>query len=184
MKGRMLFVVITCFAFLLLATGNAKADTTTTFVVNITSGTLNGDVFTGSFTFNAANVMTSFNFNDPYYDPSAFAGGPNWNDSGAGYAYFQLTDPNDWMVWFNPGTQLLDDSFAFGSADLVPNLFLYGTSSDSGGCSGFSPANCFLGDGNGPVTYNTSAVPEPGTLFLMGTGIASLAASRRKRKTA
>jgi hypothetical protein len=184
MKTRALITVMACFAFLLISVGRAKADSTVNFTVTINSGSESGDVFTGSYTYNALDEMTSFAFTDPNWNPAAFPGNtPAWNGSGQGWAYFQLTDPTNWMVWYNQNLGTPDDSFTFGSADLYPDTFLYGTSNSPSdpSCTG---AGCFLDDGSGTVTYNTVATtPEPGTIALFGTGLSGfLGLIRRRRK--
>ena len=185
MKTRALITVMACFAFLTISVGRAKADSTVNFTVTITSGTELGDVFTGSYTYNLLDQMTSFTFTDPNWNPAAFPGNtPEWNGSGEGYAYFQLTDPTDWMVWYNQNLGTPDDSFAFGSADLEPDLFLYGTSNPASdpSCTG---AGCFLEDGQGTVSYSAvGATPEPGTIALFGTGLSGLLGLLRRRRKA
>jgi len=179
MKARAIITVMACFVFLMIAAGQAKADTTVNFTVTITSGTESGDIFTGSYAYDSSNQMTSFAFSDPNWDSSSFTNNsdPAWNNTGQGYAYYQLTNPSDWMVWFNKNTQTQDDSFAFGSANLLPNQFVYGTST---GCG----ADCFYIDGSGTVSYSSTATPEPGTMMLLGTGLFGLLGLMRRRQKA
>jgi hypothetical protein len=185
MKKQAIIAVVACFTFLMISVGRAKADSTVDFTVTINTGSEAGDVFTGSYTYNASDVVTSFTYTDPNWNPAAFPGNtPAWNGSGQGYAYFQITDPTNWEVWFNQNLGTPDDSFAFGSADLAPDAFLYGTSNSPSdpSCTG---AGCFLEDGAGTVSYSSvPATPEPGTIALFGTGISGLVGLLRRRKKA
>ena len=121
-----------------------------------------------SSTYNGSDQMTSFTFTDPAWDSTSFTDptSAEWNNTGSGYAYYQLTDPTNWMVWFNPNLGTTDDSFAFGSADILPDQFIYGTSNppDDSDCAG--GAGCFLGDGEGTVSYSTVSTPEGGFALL------------------
>ena len=182
MKKRALIAFVACFTFLMISVGRAKADSTVNFNVTITSGSETGDVFTGSYTFNGLDEMTSFSFTDPNWNPASFPGNTSaWNGSGQGY--YQLTNPSDWMVWYNQNLGTLDDSFAFGSADLFPDEFIYGTSNTVACAPG--GAGCFQNDGTGTISYSsTAATPEPGTIALFGTGLSGLVGLLRRRRKA
>jgi hypothetical protein len=195
MKTRALIAVMACFAFLMILVGHAKADTPVNFTVTINTGSEMGDVFTGSYTYNSSNQMTSFTFNDPNWDSTAFTGStsPAWNGSGQGYAYFQVTDPTNWLVWFNANNQTPDDAFAFGFPSsahnaLAPYLFYYGAPGGAG--SGCENAGCFFEDGSGTISFNgipaslPTPTPEPGTMLLLGTGITGLVGLLRRRQKA
>jgi hypothetical protein len=163
----------------LLAATVAHADTTDTqtFSVLITAGTLAGDTFNGSYTWDASvsTDLTSFNFNLP-----------GWVDAttNQGATLADLNNPSSDGVgldlFYAPAPIGSPDAFAFfGGTGPYADFFTYGTTLVVNG--EFSDA------GSGEVTYgaitSSGATPEPGTFLLLASGLAAgFGAVRRKLK--
>jgi hypothetical protein len=163
----------------LLAVTAAHADTTDTqtFSVLINSGTLSGDTYTGSYTWDASvnTQLTSFNFNLPGWVDATTNNGATLADLGAAFAPY--SDGTGLELFYAPAPIGNPDAFAFFGGS---GFFTYGTTLVVNGE--------FADDGSGEVTYGaitstSSATPEPGTFLLLASGLAAgLGAVRRKLK--
>lgn len=156
-----------------------------------------------TMSFSSAARADDFDLNFVLFSPSQTA---NPGDTVSFVGALQDTDDNDFL-WIDSdsyslqGPLIIDDSglflnfnqyffpdeddfgviFAITLPDDIPTGTYLGTFSLFGG---FGPDETdFLGSQNFSITTvnnNTSAVPEPSTLFLLGTGLTCFAGCKRK----
>jgi hypothetical protein len=154
---------------LIALVASAKADITdqVNFTVSITSGTENGDIFTGSYTYDPTKVslpgnapLLSFSFSDPAWSGMTLSS-PD--------IVFQLVTPLglELAVVPTPTTGTPDNGFLFSGTS-----FIYGTTSAA--LPGFFASNT---DGLGTVSYGipiSITTPEPSTQWLLISGLLSV----------
>jgi hypothetical protein len=119
-----------------------------------------------------------------WYDNLYYPGANAPNTSGGQFDYYGLlfyvgpsNDPTEWEVnfWANTSTTYQLEEALTGAGFLSSST---GIGITSPGNSNSPPSG-----GNGPAGPEISAVPEPGSLFLLGTGLLCLACfASRKRK--
>jgi hypothetical protein len=172
--SRLLTVVL---AFALFAAVRASAGESQSFTLYIDSGTLTGNTYTGSYTWDPAvsDNLTSFTTDYPGW-VDATENGATLLDSDFAWAY---SDGTGLMLFFAPGPNGNPDAFSFeGGTGAYADEFDYGST--------ILAANAFLFNGQGTVDYGPitgTAVPEPGSFGLLATGlVGALGAIRRKRK--
>jgi hypothetical protein len=152
----------------------AKADAieTVTFTVDITSGPETGDVYTGSYSYDATVLaadstapLLTFTFTDP-----AWTG---YTLSSPGVAQAKMLGPaaTDFDVFFAPGTSTADNAFDIGEGEIG-----YGTTTIEG------VAFLEIGPGGGgTVSYDSfTSTPEPRSIALLAIGLIGLLPFRRK----
>nr|WP_294506155.1 PEP-CTERM sorting domain-containing protein [uncultured Rhodopila sp.] len=162
-------------ALLSLAASAAHADTLFTFTDNFASG----DVVTGSFDGTAhGNLITGLSNISVSFDGVAF------NGNGSLLAFHMATStewqPGGAVASFD-GTQ---NNFLFQDRTAT-QLYLDVSGQEIGALNNYIPYPETGNDASGPNTWTISAVPaavpEPGTLALLGIAFAGIGLARRRK---
>jgi hypothetical protein len=153
-------------ALLLISAGASKADTLFQYEGNVMSGCnceLEGTfTFTGSFADNT-NAVKTWDFSDGTHELT------NLNSTGAFGSYIGSDNFREWSFHIS-SPKLLFISYYYGSGFEATDLSFF---MDSQTMFGYEQGN------RGTLTQITT--PEPGTLLLVGVGLAGLLLKKRKR---
>jgi len=158
---------------------SAKADRTNqvTFTVNITTGPLSGDTFTGSFTYDATTLamtgdasVLSFTFTYPSWAGQSLSS-PGLIDHGVDNDGLPAVPAELTGFFFAPApVGAPDNAFSISGTG-----FIYGSTTIVG--------NDFTQDGFGSVTYGTPGpvtAVEPSSLALIPLGLGALLLMRKR----
>ena len=162
-------IQVWCIAFLwLLATGTSLAATVPyTFEVNIDSGSLSGNTYSGSFSYDDSDPTSLVDF-DFTFDGDSFSE----TDDPLAAVFFSIFDPDEFV-----GIEYLASSinyeiyFAPGFGSVTEASFSY-----------IGLASLDFDEGFGDITY--SVVPVPAAVWLFGTALVGLVGFNKRRKSA
>ena len=151
---------------ILLASATAFASPagseTFTLLIRNDGSYLAGNSYSGSFAWDSAGVLTAFNFNFP-----------GWTGNVADNNCSNIVTNPGVDLCYIPGPTSYPYAFAFYGSYSPGTIFRYGSTLVPG--LSFTPA------GTGDVTWGTSSVPEPGSLFMFGSGVIGFAGLLRRR---
>lgn len=168
MKKRNLLVCIGTF-WLLLAGTSMAATVPYTFEVNIDSGPLIGNSYSGSFSYDDSDPLGLFG-DRPLLD---------FEFTFEGASYVLVDDLFGPAAFFSPADEFLGVEYSASSTG-YEIAFTPGFGSITEVFFGYTDLNTFDG-GFGDITY--SVVPVPAAVWLFGSGLIGLLGFARRKKT-